>query len=269
LTINANVKSGMRALIDCLRANSTPKFETQRSARMEDLATLAAARQQHHQEWLKQNWRNSVIHPVRLSYEVEQALEPGSIFVNEHFTGDHSPIHFGFRHSQKEKMWLGTSGASLGWGVGAAIGAKIAQPDTPVFLSIGDGSTMYSSSAFWTMARYGVPVLTVVWNDYNYQTVRHAFHRLNGVAARTNKYPGMFLGDPQIDFAMLARSQGVQGERVTENDQIAGALKRGLDATKRGEPYLIDCVISRVGGGADSTWHQQFNLAMQGADIEP
>ncbi|MBI5878598.1 MAG: thiamine pyrophosphate-binding protein [Chloroflexi bacterium] len=268
LAIMSNVKTGMRALIDCLRAMSSPQSDTRRSARQEDLSTRAAVRQQHHADWLKQNFSNTVIHPVRLSYECEQALEPGTIFVNEHFTADHSPIHFGYRQSEKEKMWLGTSGGSLGWGVGAAIGAKIARPDTPVFLSIGDGSTMYSSSAFWTMARYGVPVLTVVWNDFNYQTVRHAFHRLGGVAARTNKYPGMFLGDPQIDFAMLAKSQGVQSERVTENGQIAAALKRGMDATKRGEPYLIDVVISRVGGGADSTWHQQFNLAMQGADIE-
>ena len=154
-------------------------------------------------------------------------------------------------------------GASLGWGLGAAIGAKIGAPATPVVLNIGDGSVMYSASAFWTMARYGVPVTTVVWNNYNYQTVRNAFYRLHGHAARTDQYPGMYLGDPAIDFSMLAKSQGVEGERVTAADAIAPALRRGLDAQQRGEPYVIEVVIARVGGGAESEWHQKFNLAME------
>lgn len=264
LTIVANVKLAARALLDALRSNGhESQMETIRSARHEDLATRTAARRADDEARLKKFFNQTPIHPVRLSYECQQALAPGTIFVNEHFTGDHSPIAFGFRDSHNEKMWIGTSGASLGWGLGAAIGAKLGRPDTPVFLSIGDGSVMYSASAFWSMVRYGVPVLTVVWNDQNYQTVRHAFHRLAGAAAKSGQYPGMYLGDPDIDFTLLAKSQGVSGERVTDPDQIAASLRRGLDATRRGEPYLIDVMISRVGGGAESTWHQKFNLAMQ------
>jgi len=177
-------------------------------------------------------------------------------------TGDLSPIKFGFRQAEGEKTWVGTSGASLGWGIGAAIGAKLGQPDTPVVLSIGDGSVMYSASAFWTMVRYGIAVLTIVWNDQNYQTVRGAFHRLGGSAAKSGKYPGMYLGEPDIDFTLLAKSQGVSGEAVTDPAALAAAIKRGMDATKRGEPYILDVRVSRFGGGADSTWHQKFNLAM-------
>ncbi len=264
LTIVANVKLATRALLDSLRSNGhDPKFETIRSARHEELSTRTAARRAEQEATLKKNFNHSPIHPARLSYECQQVLEPDTLFVNENFTADHSPISFGFRASHNEKVWIGTSGGSLGWGVGAAIGAKLGRPELPVVLSIGDGSVMYSASAFWSMARYGVPVLTIVWNNYNYQTVRNAFYRLQGSAAREEKYPGMFLGDPEIDFAMLAKSQGVPGERVTEPDQIAPAIRRGLDATKRGEPYLVEVVVSRVGGGAESTWHQKFNLAME------
>ena len=56
-------------------------------------------------------------------------------------------------------MYLGNSGASLGWGIGAATGAKLAAPDRQVVCSIGDGSVMYSASGFWTQARYHIPVL--------------------------------------------------------------------------------------------------------------
>jgi thiamine pyrophosphate-dependent acetolactate synthase large subunit-like protein len=262
--IISNVKLAARALLDSLRSNGHGnRLETVRSARHEDLSTRTHQRRMQTDGNLKKVFNQSPIHPLRLSHELQQGLEPGTIFVNEQFTADFSPISFGFRAAQNEKVWMGTAGASLGWGLGAAIGAKIGAPSTPVVLNIGDGSVMYSASAFWTMARYGVPVTTVVWNNYNYQTVRGAFYRLHGHAARTNKYPGMFLGDPAIDFAMLAKSQGVEGERVTEADDIAPALRRGLDAQKRGEPYVIEVVISRVGGGAESEWHQQFNLAME------
>jgi len=262
--IISNVKLATRALLDSLRNNGHgTQLETIRSARHEDLSTRTHQRRMQTEENLKKVFNQSPIHPLRLSHELQQALEPGTIFVNEQFTADFSPISFGFRAAQNEKVWMGTSGASLGWGLGAAIGAKIGAPATPVVLNIGDGSVMYSASAFWTMARYGVPVTTVVWNNYNYQTVRNAFYRQHGHAARADKYPGMFLGDPAIDFSMLAKSQGVEGVRVTEADAIAPALRRGLDAQQRGEPYVIEIVISRLGGGAESEWHQKFNLAME------
>ena len=59
---------------------------------------------------------------------------------------------------------------------------------------------MYSASGFWTQARYQVPVLTVVWNNHNYQTVRRVYHSYQGKMAKSGHYVGMHLGDPDIDF---------------------------------------------------------------------
>jgi thiamine pyrophosphate-dependent acetolactate synthase large subunit-like protein len=162
-------------------------------------------------------------------------------------------------------MWLSNTGYSLGWGVGASTGAKLAAPDRQVVCSIGDGSVMYAASGFWTQARYGIPVLTVVWNNHNYQTVRRFYHRYGGKMAKSGHYPGMYLGDPDIDFVQLAGSQGVPGERVEKGHQLEAALRRGTAATRGGSPYLIDVEIARYGDGADSTWHQEFNLAKAGA----
>jgi thiamine pyrophosphate-dependent acetolactate synthase large subunit-like protein len=70
----------------------------------------------------------------------------------------------------------------------------------------------------------------------------------------------MYLGDPEIDFVKLAESQGVKGERATTASELEAALKRGIQATRDGNPYLVDAVISRIGGGAESTWHEGFKL---------
>jgi thiamine pyrophosphate-dependent acetolactate synthase large subunit-like protein len=110
------------------------------------------------------------------------------------------------------------------------------------------------------MARYGLPILTLVWNNLNYQTVRTNFDTFGGEMAKQQKYPEVYLGDPEIDFVMLAKSQGIEGRKVTEPRELEGALRRGADAMRAGEPYLLDVRVATVGAGADSTWHQRFKL---------
>jgi thiamine pyrophosphate-dependent acetolactate synthase large subunit-like protein len=153
-----------------------------------------------------------------------------------------------------------TYGGSLGHGIGAAVGAQLGAPDRPVVCSLGDGAVMYSASGFWTMARYALPILTLVWNNLNYQTVRTNFDTFGGEMAKQQKYPEVYLGDPEIDFVMLAKSQGIEGRKVTEPKELEGALRRGADAMRAGEPYLLDVRVATVGAGADSTWHQRFKL---------
>jgi benzoylformate decarboxylase len=199
------------------------------------------------------------IHPDELGSVMARTLDADAIVVSENLTGRYDAFNFGFR--ENEQTYIGNSGAGLGWGVGASTGAKLAAPDRQVVCSIGDGSVMYSAAGFWTQARYGIPVLTVVWNNQNYQTVRLAYHEYKGRMAATGHYAGMYLGDPDIDFAKLAESQGVKGERVQDPGGLEAALKRGIAATRDGKPYLVEVAISRLGGGAESTWHESFNLA--------
>ncbi len=208
---------------------------------------------------VQSNLGKPVIHADELNYAMAHHLEPNSIVVSENLTGKCDSFPLGFRDN--EMMWLSNTGHSLGWGLGASIGAAIAAPKRPVVCSIGDGSVMYSASAFWTMARYSVPVLTVVWNNRNYQTVRHAYSRYRGKMEQTGHYAGMYIGAPEINFVKLAESQGVAGEQVTKGADLEAALKRGVKAARDGKPYLIDVVISCYGGGAESTWYEKFSLA--------
>jgi acetolactate synthase-1/2/3 large subunit len=188
-----------------------------------------------------------------------RTLDPDAIIVSENLTARYDAFNFGYR--ENEQTWIGNTGNGLGWGIGASTGVKLGAPDRQVVCSIGDGSVMYSASGFWTQVRHSVPVLTVVWNNHNYQTVRNAYHGYKGKMAASGHYIGMYLGDPNIDFVKLGESQGVKGERVTAANEIEPALKRGIQATRDGKPYIIEAVISRLGGGAESTWHESFDLA--------
>ena len=210
---------------------------------------------------VRANFGLSPMHPDELTYVMAKTLDPNAVIVGEVHSGynQHNNFHWGY--GDDEQIWIGYTGNSLGWGLGAATGAKLAMPDRQVVCSIGDGAVMYQSSALWSQARYGVPVLNVVWNNLNYQTVRGGFHRYNGTMAATGHYAGMYLGDPDIDFVQLAASQGVKGERATTSAELEAALKRGKEVCRAGEPYLVEAAIRRIGAGADSTWHEGFKLS--------
>ncbi len=249
----------LRAAIEGLLAQG--RMKELAATRAGEAREIAAASRKLAEAAARKNFGQSPIHPDELGAVMARTFDKDAVFVTENLTGRHDAFRFGFR--EDEQMWLGNTGAGLGWGVGAATGAKLALPDRQVVCSIGDGSVMYSASGFWTQARYQIPVLTVVWNNYNYQTVRLAYYNYKGRMAASSHYAGMYLGDPDIDFVKLGESQGVRGERVTSGSGIEAALQRGIAATRDGKPYLVEVVVARYGGGADSSWHGSFNLAEQ------
>ena len=229
------------------------------SARSQEVRAMTSSKRARAEAAARANFGRSPIHPDELGAVMARTIDQNAIVVDENFTGRHGALSYGFR--ENEQMRLATAGGGLGWGIGAATGAKLAAPDRQVVCSIGDGAVMYSASGLWTQARYGIPVLTLVSNNSNYQIVRWAQHGYKGRMASSGHYPGTYLGDPNIDFVRLAESQGVQGERVMAGSELEPALQRGIAATREGKPYLVEIVVARYGSGADSTWHETFNLA--------
>ncbi len=100
-------------------------------------------------------------------------------------------------------------------------------------------------------------------NNRNYQTVRRGFYNYGGRMAETGHYHGMHLGNPNIDYVGLAASQGVSGKRVESPSDLAAAMKRGSQETLGGKPYLVEVLIDKYGGGAESTWYRDFSVVAE------
>src|SRR3546814_8380846 len=103
----------------------------------------------------------------------------------------------------------------IGWGLPAAIGAKLALPDRPVVALIGDGSAMYTCQALWTAARYNIGVAFVILNNSSYRILKQRVNAMRGHAAQTDIYVGMDLNEPAVDFVGLAHSLGIAADRAT------------------------------------------------------
>jgi benzoylformate decarboxylase len=259
----SDVKAGLTDIFAAVDSLLTQQRQAAiAKARSQEIEEITTAQHMAIEKEILASLGRSPIHPYELGQVMARTIDRNAIVVSENLTGKYDSFAFGFR--ENEQMYLSNTGACLGWGIGAATGAKLAAPDRQVICSIGDGSVMYCASGFWTQARYRIPVLTIVWNNRNYQTVRHSFYAYQGRMASSGRYPGMYLGDPDIDFVQLAASQGVGGERVEKGSQIEAALKRGMAANRDGKPYLVEVVVACYGGGADSTWHEKFSLAERG-----
>ncbi|XOV89220.1 MAG: thiamine pyrophosphate-binding protein [Pseudomonadota bacterium] len=231
------------------------------SRRRSELHASAKARLEKMKKDSAGNASANPIHPNYLSHKMGECLAPRSMVVSENFSPSDQYMPFG--PGDDDWKLVRTYGGSLGYGLGSAVGAQLGAPERPLVLSIGDGSVMYSSSGFWTMARYGLPIITVVWNNMQYQTVRNNFARWGGNMADQNKYPETFLGDPAIDFVLLAKAQGIEGQHVHEPGDLDDALKRAREVQAAGEPYLLDVHITNVGPGSDQSWYKEFRLAGQ------
>lgn len=247
----------LRAAVDSLTTKQ--RLARLAAARSEEVRAITSAARAEQERVVRSHFGQNPMHQDEVGTIVGRMIDPDALIVDESYTGYKGAFHYGFR--ENEHMKVNNAGGSLGWGIGAASGAKLAAPNRQVVCSMGDGALMYSSAGFWTQARYGIPVLTFVWNNHDYQVVRWSFDRYHGRMAKSGHFIGMYLGAPDIDFVQLAESQGVKGERVRTAAELEEGLKRGIRATRDGKPYLLDVGISRVGPGADSSWYDGFNLA--------
>jgi len=228
-------------------------------ARSREAETLKKEAQAKRQQLLEQVWDSSPIAPERLVAEIDGIIATNAIVVTEGATSD-AVIWDYLRFDQPGggRRHLISSGGSLGWGVGAAIGARMGAPDKQVVAIVGDGSYQFAVQALWTAKRFEVPVIIVIFNNMGYQANRWALAGLKGRAAETGQYIGITLDDPKIDHVGIAQAYGIDGERVDKAEQLAAALKRATAAERNGQAYVLDVVIDRRGGGADASWHEKY-----------
>ena len=138
-------------------------------------------------------------------------------------------VHRYFTYKRYRTELAPTSG-SMGYGLPAAIAAKIARPDSPVVCFAGDGCFLMTGQEMATAMQYGLPIVVIVANNGMYGTIRMHQER---------NYPERVIATSLVnpDFAAYARSFGAFGEVVDKTADFRPAFRRALDA---GRPALIE-----------------------------
>ena len=213
----------------------------------------------------KKEWDSDPISVSRLMLELNRRMDKEAYIVSEIVSADKYPRRYiEFDHTQTpqaRRRHFDSTGGVLGWGIAAAIGVKIGNPDKEVWCLSGDGSFNFGSQALWSAARYEVPIGFVIFNNGQYQANRLNQNKYKGRMYQTGKYIGVSLDDPRIDYTALAKAYAIEGERIERPKDIAPALQRCQRAMHEGRPYLIDVVVERQFAGKDSTWRDKFSIA--------
>jgi benzoylformate decarboxylase len=126
------------------------------------------------------------------------------------------------------------AGGGLGFGLAAAIGVQMAQPDRPVVCVIGEGSAQYAITGFWTAAAYKVPVTFLVLRNEEYSILKW-FGMLENVTGA----PGLDL--PALDVSAVASGYGVPSRRVSGREELTEEL-RGAIASDG--PQLVEVQVA-------------------------
>ena len=131
-----------------------------------------------------------------------------------------------------------TSGGlgTMGYGLGAAIGAKVAQPDKPVFNIAGDGCFRMNLNELATASRYNIPVIEVVINNKVLGMVRQWQTLFYG-----QRYSATILDD-KVDFVKTAEGLGVKAIKVTKLEEVEAAISEAMNA---GGPVVIEVQIEK------------------------
>ena len=175
-------------------------------------------------------------------------------------------VHVLNEHSNRGKRSIGIdltkpgqgfirAAGSLGWGLPAALGAKLAQPDRPVLLFSGDGGFWYHLSELETAVRWNIAAVLLINNNKSLNQEIDIYTRAYGGQLRANHAELWQFSD--VSFAEVARAMGAEGIQVHKPGELAGALNKAFsaDGTKlpdsaeqRIEGWILDDGIADPGG---------------------
>ena len=203
---------------------------------------------QTHEDWLERirEWREEYpirvrphegesLLPQKVIQEIDNIVKGNAIVVTD--VGQHQMWASQFITYSKPNTIITSGGAgTMGFGLPAAIGAQVAQPDTKVVLITGDGGLQMNSQELLLLKAYNIPVKVVIINNGFLGMVRQWQELFN-----QRRYSFVDL-EVNPDFETLAKAYGVQGVTLSTIEELRSQLR---DLILSDEPVVINCVVER------------------------
>jgi benzoylformate decarboxylase len=234
-------KTGLAELAQLVAGLQTSEHAHAAEGRTAAQAVLKAADRDALHDQIAAQWDARPMTPLALMGALARAL-PGDAVVVEEAATTHQNVLERLSVFGDATGHFAHRGWALGWGLGCAIGVKLAWPDRPVVALLGDGAALYGIQGLWTAARYHVPVTFVVANNAQYKILKASAGVMGLTHVPKVSYQGMDLGNPAVDFERLAISLGVEALCVTEPDALTEAVASSFS---RSEPLLLEVPIER------------------------
>lgn len=239
-TFHATVGATLEALVTLARQSSQSvggeMYEQRQRA-------YAARHTELTEQWRREGTLGASLTAANVTATVARVVGEDGIYISETVTnaGSVLPQLPRIRHGQ---FWT-RRGSALGWGLGAAMGVKLAHPSADVVALVGDGSYVFGvpTAAHWAEVAYRAPVLTIIYNNGGWNAVGNSTLRVypHGVAAQSGNLQHKFPQPP--DLSQVVHAVGGMGFRVNQAHELEEVISRALDIVRKGRPAVVDVQI--------------------------
>lgn len=224
----------LQALLGELKGNQHPKAEKRRDVLPGEIKSIKEA---WLAEWMpKLTSTEAPISPYRVIWELLHTVDVENTIITHDAGGPRDQLS-PFWESVSPLGYIGWGKTTqLGYGLGLAMGAKLARPDCLCINVWGDAAIGFTGMDFETAVRERIPILSILLNNFS-MAVEIAI-----MPVSTEKY-----GSTNISghYADMAKAFGGYGERVTDPGKIVDAIKRGIQVTEEGKPALIEFITAK------------------------
>ncbi|MGB1422345.1 MAG: thiamine pyrophosphate-requiring protein [Pseudomonadales bacterium] len=207
------------------------------AARSDVPAQIAGIKAEWLETWMPKLTSNAApISPYRVIWELKQRVDPENTVIT-HDAGSPRDQLSPFWESTRPLSYIGWGKTTqLGYGLGLAMGAKLARPEALCINVWGDAAIGFTGMDFETAVRERIPILSILFNNFSMAI------ELPIMQVATEKYRST---DISGHYADMAKAFGGYGERVTDPGEITAAIERGIAATERGQPALLEFITEQ------------------------
>ena len=200
-------------------------------------AEIAAAHEQWLSKWMPKLTSNDApLNPYRVLWDLQHSVDITNTIIT-HDAGSPRDQLSPFWKAVEPLSYLGWGKTTqLGYGLGLAMGAKLARPEKLCINVWGDAAIGFTGMDFETAVREKIPIMSVLLNNFSMAI------ELKVMPISTQKYRST---DISGDYAAMARAFGGYGERITRPEDIVPAIKRGIEKTEAGVPVLLEFMTSK------------------------
>ena len=200
-------------------------------------AEIAAGMESWLAEWAaKRESGETPLNPYRVLAELERAVDKRNVVIT-HDAGSPRDQLSPFWKATEPLSYIGWGKTTqLGYGLGLAMGAKLACPEKLCINVWGDAAIGFTGMDFETAVRERIPILSILLNNFSMAI------ELKVMPVSTEKFRST---DISGDYAAMARAFGAYGERVTDPGDIQAAIARGIAATEAGQPALLEFITCK------------------------
>ncbi len=182
------------------------------------------------------------ISPEWLCHCIDEVVDEDTIILNEAASNELT-VARQIRRTRPGTLF-GSGGSNLGWGLGAALGVKLAAPDSTVITLVGDGGFIFGCpiAALWAADKHHAPFLCVIFNDEQYYALKRNIRVAYGDESYSEK-TGVWVGvhiAPSPNYVLIAQSCNAHGQRVENPSDLKTALRSALQKVRGGKCVVLD-----------------------------